>query len=716
MIVELKRKGGKISLPQYLDMDILEKIIGDRDYKLAKKRKSGNLYYSNIPMSFDIETSSFYDEGEKVGTMYLWSFAIRDTPIYGRTWEEFKTIISWINDILDQDSEDMIENRCLLFVHNLSYEFQFFRKLLKWDSVFARTSREPITAVSGHIEFRDSLILTGKSLNSVSKDLRDQTYVKLMGDLDYRLKRGCTTTIHPKERKYSRNDVLVVTELIKEKIEDEGGSIAKIPLTNTGYVRRFVRKACLPNDKKARGKYSHFIHSLNIGSVEEFNLMSRAFQGGFTHANYLWVGETLSDVNSIDFTSSYPAQILSKKYPMSSGEKVDIKSSDDLNRYLTNYCCIFDVELRGVKVKENVYDGIISDSKCSILEGGVINNGRVMSADRVITTVTNVDYESILHFYDIDHMSIGTFYIYKKGYLPKPIIECTLDLYKAKTTLKGVKGAEVEYMLKKGMLNSIYGMMVTSPINLEIPFDTDTGDWIDDDTAISETEVEGLLDKYNSGMNRFLFYPWGVFVTAYARQALYTGILSMGEDYVYSDTDSIKFLNLEKHLDYIKSYDNFIVGQITEVLNYYGIDPEEQRPKNQKGSTKQIGVWDIETEGDPYQRFKTLGAKRYIYQQKDGLHITIAGVSKVKGKEYLESQKYPFKAFMSGLEIDAEHSGKLTHTYIDDAKSGYFYDYEGVKQEYNEQSFIHLEQSGYKMTLSYEFEHFLADMKEWSYI
>ena len=332
-------------------------------------------------------------------------------------------------------------------------------------------------------------------------------------------------------------------------------------------------------------------------------------------------------------------------------------------------------------MKENVYDGIISDSKCSTLEGGVINNGRVMKADKLVTTVTDIDYDSILHFYDIEHISIGTFYIYKKDYLPKPIIECTLDLYKAKTTLKGVKGSEVEYMLKKGMLNSIYGMMVTSPINMEIPFDTDTGDWIDNETTISDKEVEELLDKYNSGWNRFLFYPWGVFVTAYARQALYTGILNMGEDYVYSDTDSIKFLNLEKHMDYIKSYDDFIVEQITEVLDYYGIDPEEQRPKNQKGSTKQIGVWDVETEGDPYQQFKTLGAKRYMYTQKDGLHITIAGVSKVKGKEYLESKKDPFDAFASGLEIDSEHSGKLTHTYIDEPKKGYFYDYEGVKQE-----------------------------------
>lgn len=716
MIVELKKKGGRISLPLYFNKSILEKIIGDRDYKLAKKRKSGNLYYSNIPQAFDIETSSFYDEGEKVGTMYLWSFAIRDVPIYGRTWKEFQDLISWINDILEQDAEDMVENRCIIFVHNLAYEFQFMRKWLSWDSVFARTSREPITAISGHIEFRDSLILTGKSLNSVSKDLRDQTYVKLMGDLDYRLKRGCTTTIHPKERKYSRNDVLVLTELIKEKIEDEGGSIAKIPLTNTGYVRRFVRKACLHNNKKARGKYSHFIHSLNIGSVEEFKLMTRSFQGGFTHANYLWVGEKLSDVNSIDFTSSYPAQILSKKYPMSSGEKVEIKSSDDLKRYLANYCCIFDVELKGVKVKESVYDGIISDSKCSILEGEVINNGRVMRADKLVTTVTDVDYDSILHFYDIEHISIGTFYIYKKGYLPKPIIECTLDLYGAKTTLKGVKGSEVEYMLKKGMLNSVYGMMVTSPINLEIPFDTDTGDWIDDETSISDSEISDLLDKYNSSWNRFLFYPWGVFVTAYARQALYTGILSMGEDYVYSDTDSIKFLNLEKHLDYIKDYDKFIVNQITEVLNYYGIDPQEQRPKNKKGEEKQIGIWDIETEDDPYKHFKTLGAKRYIYDQKDGLHITIAGVSKVKGKEYLESQKDPFESFKSGLEIDAQHSGKLTHTYIDEPKKGYFYDYEGIKQEYDEKSYIHLEQSGYKMTLSYEFEHFLSDMKEWNYI
>lgn len=48
--------------------------------------------YINAPMTFDIETSSYYtDSGNKQVTMYLWQFAIYgkyNRACCGRTWEE----------------------------------------------------------------------------------------------------------------------------------------------------------------------------------------------------------------------------------------------------------------------------------------------------------------------------------------------------------------------------------------------------------------------------------------------------------------------------------------------------------------------------------------------------------------------------------------------------------------------------------------------------
>lgn len=438
--------------------DILEIILMQMPFVYAKKiyigKEKQSLYYANIPVSFDIEDSSFYDDGCKVSTMYVWQMDFNGVVIMGRTWDEFLELCDLIKEYTD------ITKRIVIFVHFLDHEFQFIRKLFVWDSVFSRKDRSPIYAVTGGIEFRDSYILTGKSLARVGDDIRTYKGLgKKCGDLDYRKIRGTKTRLTRKEIGYCMADVQVLSVRIHELIEDEGGSIAHLPLTNTGYVRRFTRKMCMPTDKRHkddRFRYYHGIHDLVL-DPSEYLILKRAFQGGFTHANALYVGDDIRDrVDSIDFTSSYPAVCLSNPFPASTGRQVEITSQDDLDKYLKYYLCVFVIKFVDIRQKADVYENIISESKCTIKGKYVANNGRVVSADELTTVITNIDLECIKKFYDYKNFYIGRMYVYEKGYLPKPIIQTILDLYKAKTELKGVVGAEVEYMLKKGMLNSVY--------------------------------------------------------------------------------------------------------------------------------------------------------------------------------------------------------------------------------------------------------------------
>lgn len=438
--------------------DILEVILMQLDFVYAKKiyigKEKQSLYYANMPISFDIEDSSFYDDGLKVSTMYVWQTDFNGYVIMGRTWDEFLDMCALIKKYTD------ITKRVIIFVHFLDHEFQFIRKLFKWDTVFSRKDRSPIYAVSGGIEFRDSYILTGKSLARVGDDIRTYKGLgKKCGDLDYRKIRGTKTKLSRKEIGYCMADVQVLSVRIHELIEDEGGSISKLPLTNTGYVRRYTRKMCLPTDKEhkeQRFNYYHGIHDLMLDPTE-YLILKKAFQGGFTHANALYVGDDIKGrIDSIDFTSSYPAVCLSNPFPSSTGRSVDVKSQDELDKYLKFYLCVFVIKFVDIRQKPDVYENIISESKCTITGKSVINNGRVVSADEITTVMTNIDLESVKKFYDYKNFYIGRMYIYEKGYLPKPIIQTILDLYKAKTELKGVVGAEVEYLLKKGMLNSVY--------------------------------------------------------------------------------------------------------------------------------------------------------------------------------------------------------------------------------------------------------------------
>ena len=123
--------------------------------------------YYNIPSAFDIEVSSFYNNGEKNATMYIWQFGILNWVTYGRTWEEFQCFLGAVSTVLGL-SKNL---KLIVYVHNLSYEWQFIRNVLPFEKVFLLEERKPVYAIMGGFEFRCSLKLSSKSLEKVCQDL-----------------------------------------------------------------------------------------------------------------------------------------------------------------------------------------------------------------------------------------------------------------------------------------------------------------------------------------------------------------------------------------------------------------------------------------------------------------------------------------------------------------------------------------------------------------
>ena len=501
----------------------------------------------------------------------------------------------------------------------MSYEFQWFRKYFQWYKVFSLEQRKPIYAITKDgIEFRCSYLLSGYNLETLGENLTKYKVEKKVGDLDYNLIRHSLTHLSDKEWGYILNDGLVVMAHIQEEIE-RLGDITKIPLTKTGYVRNLCREKCLKGDN--RFDYVKRIKSLTL-SEQTYTQLKQGFMGGFTHANINYVNKVLHNVHSYDFTSSYPAVMLSEKFPMSAPILTQIKSQEDFLFYLKTYCCLFDVKFHNIRSITS-FENYISVSRCRNIEHFVVNNGRVIEATELTLTVTEQDFNIISLMYEWDSMEIGNFHRFYKDYLPKEIITTILELYKNKTELKGVAGKEVEYLVSKGMINSVYGMCVTDICKNEATYDTQWGE--------IKADVKALIDKYNNDRQRFLFYAWGVWVTAYSRRNLFTGILEFKNHYIYSATDSLKVFNADKHLAYIKRYNKRITEKIETCLKYYDLPLNSARPKTIKGKEKPLGVWDDE---GVYDRFKTLGAKRYITERNGEIEITIAGVSKKAGSRF----------------------------------------------------------------------------------
>lgn len=669
-----------------------------------KKVKKDKVYYYNIPCAFDIETTSFYDGGEKVGLMYIWQFGINGRVFMGRNWNEFTELLNKFRNEFDIN----IENRLVIYVHNLAFEFQFIRKLFRWLNVFSIDSRKPIYATTCYgFEFRCSYLLSGYSLAKVGENLTKYKCEKMVGDLDYSLKRHNKTPLTNDELKYCFNDIMVVMCYILERIEIDG-NITKIPLTKTGYVRNYCRNMCLYENKshKKGGKkfktYHEMIKSLSI-EVDEYKQLKRAFMGGFTHSNAINTNVVLNDVKSFDFTSSYPYCMISEMYPMSKGQIVEV-NENTFEKYLGLYCCVFDIQFTNLLPKVN-YENYISYSKCFKCVNPVINNGRIVCCDLLWITITNVDYDVIKRCYSWEGVKVANFRIYQKGYLPTQFVKSIIKLYQDKTQLKGVEGKEIEYMQSKEMLNSCYGMCVTDIARDEFVYNNDTWETI----KPTNEKLQNELEKYNKSKKRFLFYVWGIFVTAYARRNLFTGIFEFGNDYIYSDTDSIKVINYNNHMEYINKYNELTQRKLQKACQYHGINMSELQPKTIKGDTKLLGIWDND---GVYDSFKTLGAKRYMYKQGDDYHITIAGTSKHLGGEYIKSLNNPFDAFNDGLIIPPQFTGKLTHTYIDETKQGVIIDYKGNAVNYTALSGVHLEQCEYNLGLASNYIDYLMGVKE----
>ena len=66
-----------------------------------------------------------------------------------------------------------------------------------------------------------------------------------------------------------------------------------------------------------------------------------------------------------------------------------------------------------------------------------------------------------------------------------------------------------------------------------------------------------------------------------------------------------------------------------------------------------------------------------------------------------------FNHFRKGLKVPAGRSGKLTHIYIDQERSGTVKDYTGSEYNYVEKTGIHLEPAAYHLTFSPGFDKYL---------
>ena len=583
-----------------------------------------------------------------------------------------------------------------MFVHNLSFEFQFLYSYFDFTNVLARKTRHVMKCnfVDYNIELRCTYLMSNVALKILAKTYK-LPVKKLEGDLDYSIIRNSKTKLTEAELAYCQNDCLVVYYYIKMELETYK-SVDRVPLTYTGHVRRELRSRVITNWKYKREVSS----SINVdGHI--YNLLVEAFQGGYTHASWYYTSKILKNIDSYDFTSSYPFVMVSEKYPMSQFKKCDIKRAENM---LTRFAYLLVVKFKNIKSK--YYNNFISFSKCRSIKNGRYDNGRVVSADELTITLTDIDFKIILESYSGTYEILESYSsLYK--YLPKTFIDFILEKYVVKTKLKNVEGSEVNYALAKNSFNSLYGMTVTNNIKDEAIFEA--GEW----RTRKLDNIEILTQLANEKSKGFLSFSWGVWVTAYARRNLIENIIKLDDYEIYADTDSIKLVSgYDKNI--IKSYNDRVVEKLKKVSLDLNIPFSKFAPEDIKGHKHCLGLFEKEETSKvdtsyTYKEFITEGAKKYAYRTMDGdIKITVSGVPKC-GAVALKGDLHNFT---DNLLFRHEDTGKNMLMYNDTQDDFYITDFQGNTEKISQRSGACIVPATYELNKSIEYADFLDENSE----
>lgn len=601
----------------------------------------GKQQYNKQVCAFDIETTALPELQQSI--MYIWQFAIEDYVIIGRTWEQFKTLCHW----LDRISHG---RKIVVYVHNLSYEIAWLSGIFHFDNkdIFAVESRKVLRAIHGNLEFRCSYLLTNLSLAAFT-DRYKVEHRKLSGEeYDYTKQRFPDTPMTDREIEYCVNDVLGLVEALHKLMELNNDNLYTIPLTATGMVRRICKDEMRP--------YYTIIQDC-FPSYPVFKLLRKAFRGGNTHCNRYMADEVIRQpVTSMDIASSYPFQQVCKQFPVYPFEEVHSRDILYVDKLIDRgMAVLFHVALTDVSLR-NRYTAVpyIPLDKCVVCHSPVMDNGRVLSSPYLELVLTDIDWKIVVKQYQFKAVLVEA-YKSRYGQLPEGLVKCNREFYRKKTELKGVEGQELYYMKNKELLNSIYGMSVQNPAKGEILFN-DTGDelglYIEDEETTEEERLEAARKR------AFTCYQFGVWTTAHARDSLEHGLDICGDDLIYCDTDSCKFLGSKDFTGY-----NEQMQQLAVAGGLVATD--------RKGVVHYGGVYEFD---GSYTGFISQGAKKYAYEDSRGIHITVSGVGKKKGAAALTAAG-GLDAFREGFIF--HHCGKTESVYND--KPLGWVDYKGHK-------------------------------------
>ena len=324
-------------------------------------------------------------------------------------------------------------------------------------------------------------------------------------ELDYNKQRPIGYEMDENEREYLLADVRILAKVIKI-------------MHDNGQKKTTTASNALSSFKGLYGK--GYKWDFPILDRETDADIRKTYKGGFTYLNPKYKGEDIGEGAVYDINSMYPWAMKYCKLPYGRPVyfKGEYKKSKIFDLYTICLRCSF-------KLKHNRIPSIQIKKSWKFNETEYL----IDSEGEVILNLTCVDYELMLHNYDV------TVYEVYGGYMMKSKVGIFSDYidywYDLKTRSRN-KGDKAMERISKLMLNSLYGKFGSAKDRRQkMPY-------LDDNGKVCYHVMNGRESPGG-------YLPIASFITSYCRDKIIRAAELCGDRFVYADTDSLHICGLE---------------------------------------------------------------------------------------------------------------------------------------------------------------------------
>lgn len=614
--------------------------------KAGKKIK----YFSDF-MVLDTETSHTEEIGW-INSIQIIDFC--NNYIQLRKPSELCAYLKKIRDNLHISANEYM----VIYVHNLSYDLTYFDQWLFHSlGVPSDEMGELYTAAHKIIykryngfEFRCSYRLSGKSLDKWSKDLQTK-HRKAVGTYDYTKLIYQDSEISETESNYDKLDVIVLKECLLKQMAIYGDSVASIPYTSTGYVRRDIKKKYqavgVENSRKVRSR-NYFEFKSKKLTVQCYKDIIAAKNGGITHGNRFLMGKTIQIKEGqkgrhVDLISAYPSADVC--YPMPCGRWFEshrsFKTIDEVLSFTDQFCLLVTIILKDVHIKDGITLPFLQSYKCTIGKykgfASLDDNGRVLhTVGATQITVSDLMLHILQDQYNFKYQIVRV-QMSKKYMLPYYIIDATKQYFFNKTKYKDIakkydkmygyndqrtSEAHITLLENKKLLNAIFGVNFEDPVKDLYEYDYYLNEFNLTNRHRTDADIEEQLEQHYSNRSKFNRIEFGMYTTEVVKFQIYEAVKMIGYDhFIYADTDSIFYIEDETNKD--------VLPKMNQKLR--AIAAERDGFIEYEGEKTWFNGFDYE---EDFKTFKFLHAKCYaLTTENDEFILTIAGVPQTNGKD-----------------------------------------------------------------------------------